>query len=231
MNIVFEEFFVVQFFHNYYINSILPGIKIKPTPSCASLLKNQRIFFKENKAGFITLIEVTENSSTKPLINFNTKIKFSFAVYIDNPFLKNFTDLNLNLKPYYIYHFSNLNNNVQNSELLLSAALDKEYVSDNDLIILKSQRFSYYNTSDKTSVKIEIKVFENNTIFSKTAFVYENYFQSDINLLPYPPGRYKLFVDNDLKLDFYADDYSNSKKIFGVIDIYTGSSIGEDFCI
>ncbi len=225
MDIIFEKLFEVKFSHNFYLNSISKDFKVEPSPGCSRLLKNYRVVFREIKSGFISLIELANLSAGTPVVELDNGAKFSFVIFSNNPFFKNFTNLALDSTPQSIYHFSNLNNNVQNSELLLSTETSEKFVSDNDLIILKPKKFYYNQASSNPTVLIQLKDFENKTITDKVVRIVNNELSYFVDVTPYPPGRYKLFVDGSLKLDFYADDSLSGKNIFGIIDLYCSDSV------
>lgn len=220
MDIIFEKLFEVKFSHNFYSNSISKDFKVEPSSGCSRLMKNYRIVSREIESGFIVLIEFANLSAGTPVVKLDNGVKFSFVIFSNNPFIKNFTDLALDSAPQSIYHFSNLNNNVQNSELLLSAGTSEKFVSDDDLIILKPKKFYYNQASLNPTVFIQLKDFENKIIAAKVVTIVNNELSYFVDVTPYQPGRYKLFVDGSLKLDFYADDSLSSKNIFGIVDIY-----------
>lgn len=225
MDIIFEKLFEVELSHNYYSDGIQKDFKVEPTLECSRLMQNYRIVSRETQSGLIAFIELSDLPNRTPVIGLNEEARLSFVIYSKNPLLKNFTNLALDSEPQSIYHFSNNNDNVQDSELLLSAGTSDEFVSDDDIILLKPARFYYKQTFPNPTANLKLEDFDNNTILDKTVKVVNselNYFM-DVSL--YQPGRYKLFVDGLLKLDFYSDDSLSGKNVFGIVDIYFSDSV------
>lgn len=225
MDINYEKLFEVKFSHNFYSNSISKDFKVEPSSRCSRLLKNYRIIPRKIESGFIALIELANLSAKTPVVNLDNGAKFSFVISVNNPFFKNFTDLALDSAPKSIYHFSNLNKNIQNSELLVSAGTSEEFVGSDDLIILKPEKFYYKQASLNSTVHIQLKDFENKIITDKVVTIVNNKLSYFVDVTHYPQGRYKLFIDGSLKLDFYADDSLSGKNVFGIVDIYFSGSV------
>jgi hypothetical protein len=225
MDINFEKLFEVKLSNNFYSDCIPKDFRIEPSSHTRNVMNNCRVISRETQSGLIALIELADLLVGKPVVRLENKTKLSFVIFSSNPFLKNFTDLSLDGEPNSIYHFSNLNDNIQNTELLLSARTSEKFVSDDDLIVLNPTKFYYNQSFTNSSAFIQIKDLEGNAITDKIVKPVNNQLNYYVDLSFFLPGRYKLFVDGSLKLDFYADDSLASKNIFGIVDIYFSRSV------
>jgi hypothetical protein len=220
VKIIFEKFFEIRLKNNFYMKHDAEDFKIEPASICSSLQNNYRLVSRQTGSGILVFIELEDPLSGTPLVQPDKKAKLSYVIFSVNSFLKNFTELALDPKPQSIYHFSNLNNNVQNSDLLLSAGTSDEFVSNDDLVVLKPSRFYYNETFTGSSAHVQLTDFENNVIIDQIASILNNELSFFIDVSIYQPGRFSLYVDGSLKLDFYSDDSLTGKSIFGIIDIY-----------
>lgn len=220
MELTFVRLCEAIFSHNYYKDEEIKEIVVQPTVECSRVLYNQNIFFRKTKKGFILLCRADAGNTTEPFIPLDKKIKLTFYLCFDNPHFLNFTDLPIDLRGNEIFYLSNLNNNVNGSELLLSSDTSSEYVSSNDKIYLCSQKFTYSGSSSNSSVNVEVKDIDSNVIYSDSADVIGGKYQTWIDLTSYPPSRYKLKIDGAEVLDFYADSLLAGKKVFTLIEIF-----------
>ena len=124
----------VSFSHSYYTDGVIKNLSIEPTSACRKFLSNYRIFFRDKSDGFALLSTLEETDSTKPFISVNKNICLSFAVTINNPYFLNFSDLPSDLESSEIFYFSNLNDNVNGTDLLINSDTSSEYVNENDII-------------------------------------------------------------------------------------------------
>ncbi|WP_160113996.1 hypothetical protein [Aquimarina sp. AU119] len=97
---------------------------IEPIDTTKKLLKDNRLIFKRNSRGFFVSGQVSPLGSDlfTPFIPLDEPFSLQFAVYIQNPYFYNFTNVrledNLENKDQFIYYFSNRVNNVVNNETL-----------------------------------------------------------------------------------------------------------------
>ncbi|MBI1938371.1 MAG: hypothetical protein HYS25_09600 [Ignavibacteriales bacterium] len=220
MELTFVKLCEVTFSHNYYKDEEIKDVVVQPTSECSRVLYNQNIFFRKTKKGFILLCRADAAAATEPFIPLDKKIKLTFHIYFGNPHFLNFTDLPVDLQSDEIFYLSNLNNNVNGTELLLSSDTSSGYVSSNDKISLRPQKFTYSGSSSNSSVDVVIKNVDDNIIHSESADVLNGKYQTWIDLTSYPPSRYKLNIDGTEALDFYADSLLAGKKVFGLMEIF-----------
>ncbi|MBN1301233.1 MAG: hypothetical protein JW995_08435 [Melioribacteraceae bacterium] len=229
METVFDELFSVVISHNYYDDDKCPDFKINPTQLTNIQLKNRSLLFRKITNGFKILAQVQKTGSSTPLTRLESNQKLSFILQQNNSYFSNFTELPFSSGSYQIFHLSNKNNNLQNSRLLLSASAADKYVSGSDLVNVKSMAFTYKQTSSGTNAIVTVVDIDGSIIMSETAEVSEGAFSCFIDLRSYQPGRYKLYADGILKLDFYADDYVLAQKVFAVADIYLDENVSASY--
>lgn len=220
MELTFVRLCEAAFSHNYYKAEEINEIIVEPAAECSRVMYNQNIFFRKTKKGFILLCRADANSTTEPFIPLDKKIKLTFHIYFDNPHFMNFTDLPIDKRSDEIFYLSNLNNNVNGAELLLSSDTSSEYVSSNDKIYLRPQKFTYGGTSSNSSVDVEIKNIDGNLIHAESVQVQNGKYQTWVDLTSYAPSRYKLNIDGTEALDFYADSLLAGKKVFALMEIF-----------
>ncbi|MFS4448401.1 hypothetical protein [Maribacter sp. 2307UL18-2] len=92
--------------------------RIVPTADTLSVLRDYRLQFKRNNSGFFVSGQATSigGGSFTPFTAMNEAFSLRFAVYLENPYFYNFTNLRLESdlddKDRFVYYFSNRANNV-----------------------------------------------------------------------------------------------------------------------
>ena len=226
---VFKELLRVNLSHNYYADNIIPGFIAAPTGDCRSSLNDKGILFRQDKDGFLLLAQAEGPNSNKPLRDLKNSGKFSFYLIFKNQFFKNFSNLPLDTTANNIYHFSNLNDNGQNSELLLTKDSNAKFVSGDDLTLLKPQRFSYKESNPNNIVTIDIKNIKGEIVKHFKEYTAEGELSADINLNDHRPGKYELLIGGSSEMQFYADDSLKSILPFAVVDIYIDDSVPSSY--
>lgn len=222
MKIQFDKLFEVEIYHNYYSSGISQDFLIEPTIACQNQLKDYGLIFRQTGKGFAVFYEVAENGGgihhpLKPIVE---DAKFSFLLTSRNPYVINYTNLPLATQSNQMYYLHNLNNNQQNNQLLLTSDATTEFLSEHDLIELRSQFFQYRFESSNIYSEIEVIDELGKTVLQERVAIVEGLFDYPVNLTGYTPGKFIIKIDGIQKLEFYADDTLLSKKIFGVINIF-----------
>jgi hypothetical protein len=122
-----------------------------------------------------------------------------------------------------------MNNNPQNSKLLLSAKTSSEFVSSEDNLEFEPLIFHYQAASSSTSVNVKINDQWSNTVTSETVAIVEGKLNFEVDLRRHGPGKFSLWVDDVEKKTFYASDELVGKNVFGLIDIFRDDRVPEDY--
>jgi len=104
--------------------NIKRDFSIIPTDETKKKLKDKRLQFKRNNKGFFVTSQVSQlgDGSFIPFIEMDKPFSLRFAIYLQNPYFYNFTNIRLEdkleNKDQFIYYFSNKANNVINNDVL-----------------------------------------------------------------------------------------------------------------
>lgn len=107
-----DTFLQVEFEKQNY--NLKQDISIEPTENCKQLIKNFRLKFVQNHAGFIVGAEVRESLSEmgetlfEPIIPIDENLTLQFTITIKRPAFKDFTNQKLKERSK-IYYFNNIN--------------------------------------------------------------------------------------------------------------------------
>ncbi len=225
MNVLFNRLLSTVVSHDYYSEGITGDFDIMPSPGCSAVLNNYGLLFRRAKTGFTVLYMTEAGSSNTPVKKINNDIKFSFYLKLKNRLLPNFSDIPLDNATKSIFYFTNRNNNIQNSELLLSAGTSDQYVSDIDRVALKPKSFLYTQTYPNATAAVSVAGIDGNEVLNDSVNSIKGTINYNVDLSGYQPGIYKLKVDGAVKLNFYADDAADRENIFGIIEIFNDAAV------
>jgi hypothetical protein len=113
-----------------------------------------------------------------------------------------------------------MNNNPQNSTLLLSSKTSSGFVSSEDNLEFEALIFTYQAKSSNSSANIKINDEWSNTVINETVAVFEGKLYFLVDLRGHGPGKFGLLIDGVEKRQFYASDELVGKNVFGLIDIF-----------
>jgi hypothetical protein len=231
MKIQFNSLFDVEILHNYYQSGHVQNLDIIPSVTCQRLLTNFGLLFKKTSKGFTVLYEIIDesNGDSHPLKPITENVRFTFLLQSRNPYLVNFSDLPLQTPANHLFYLNNMNNNPQNSKLLLSAKTSSEFVSSEDNLEFEPLIFHYQAASSSTSVNVKINDQWSNTVTSETVAIVEGKLNFEVDLRRHGPGKFSLWVDDVEKKTFYASDELVGKNVFGLIDIFRDDRVPEDY--
>jgi hypothetical protein len=222
MDAIYEKLFEIKLSHRYYTSGQCADIRIKPTPPCAQLLKDYGLLCVENAEGLTVRYPaiVGPQDQLIPLKPISETIGFAFILQSKNPYLLNFSDLPLNPGPSSVYQFDNLAANVQDGKLLLSADGEAPFVSAQDVIAWRPQRFNYRAGHGGGEAAVEIRDAWDRTLVQETVPVLEGVLNYQVDLRRKLSGVFNLLVDGVPRLAFYADDQLTRRNVFGLVNIY-----------
>jgi hypothetical protein len=178
----------------------------------------------------VVLYEIAEDAEGKsyPLRPLESREKFSFMLLSKDPFLINYSELPLDIRRDQIYHLHNLNGNMRNgTPLLTSRDSNDGFVSQRDLIELRSQCFGYSFKSPNSSAEIEIVDELGDEVLKVTNPIVEGVLDYRVDLRGRRPGKFTLRIDGMTKLEFYAADELIGRSVFGIIDLFQNQHIPE----
>lgn len=227
MLVKFERLFEVEIYHHYYAAKVSEDLVINPTADCRRLLRDYGLLLRTTPKGFVVLYEAYEDAAQKlhPRKPLEENVRLSFWLQPNNPYLINYSDLPLDSPSGHIYYGSNLNDNLQDSQLLLSADTGAEFLSPQDLLELKSQRFQYPMESPNFSAEIEIIDDFANIVIKETVVMVDGVANFPVDLRKYGSGKFTLKIDGIQKAQFYANDELIGQNVFGLIDIFRHDSV------
>ena len=231
MDTEYRELFRITLTHRYYTSGRCADLRIKPSPHCRQLLKDYGLLCVETAEGIVIRYPDVSGTpeQTLPLKPISEAVGFSFMVQSVNPYLTNFSELPLNLSPTAIYYFDNLAANVQDSKLLLSADDGNPFISGQDAIELRPQRFDYRADHGSASALIEIRDAWDQTLIRQTVPVIKGVLNAPIDLRRGSPGQFSLLIDGAPQMKFYADDRLVGRNLFGLINIYRNDSVPAEY--
>ncbi len=89
----YKKLLTLTFTHTYYSNGQLPQVRVQPLAETAALLKNYKLLLRRDPATGHVHLFYTALSNGSPQVQVNEGTKLTFALFIDNPHLANFTEL------------------------------------------------------------------------------------------------------------------------------------------
>jgi len=215
MDINFNTLFDVDIFHEYYKDGISKDFEITPSEKCKELLSDYLLVFHKTSSGFNVSFNADENNN--PIIPIDYQIKLVFHLTAKNTYLLNYTNLPIDKIKNTIYYFTNYNLGFPDQSVLHK---NSDYVSSEDRLDLKSETFSYPVTSEESEVEMSIQDCSDETIAAKSFLTNQNLADIQVSLSPFSPGKFKLLIDGDEEIEFYADNKVIGKPVFGVIEIF-----------
>jgi len=233
MKIQFQPLIDVEILHNYYASKRIPDLEIIPTRACRQLLRNYGLLFRKKNNGFTVQYEVIDsgNGNPHPQKPITESTRFSFTLQSKNPYLVSFSDLPFVAPSNRIYYLSNLNNNPQNSSLLLTSKTSSPFLTTQDSLELQPLRFDYRATSADTSALIEIKDEWSETVIARMRPVVSGKLHYLVDLRTHGPGKFTLFLNGIQKKEFYASNEIVGKNIFGLVDIVRDDRVPDAYQI
>ncbi len=171
MSVQFQSLFTIQVLHDYYDRhqNKCADFEIVPTESCALLMKNMQVLYKNYNNKLLTVInagkEVNDTPppdfKLKPFLEFTDGLVFRYYLLLNNAHFSNFTSIALKQSDRKRFYFSNLSKNKVGSTLSLSNiilpfTLSKNYLPGN---LVKSPDDNFYEAlriSDGTSESRDI---------------------------------------------------------------------------
>lgn len=116
-NVRYEPLCVVELQHEYYINKTFADFSLQPSPATATLMRQYGLLLKQIDNKLYLLVQ-TEQMRPKRILD--KSLCWSFYVYSKNEYLTNFTNIRLDSFRQHIYHFSNLHDNMRESNPYLT---------------------------------------------------------------------------------------------------------------
>jgi len=226
MTLIYDILFQVELSHFYYKDKIDKSITIEPTQSCIKSLKSQSLIFQKTPSGLVVRYPIrNDHSGLKyPLIPIQQNAKFSFVLISKDPLFYYYSDLTLETQSYKMYHLHNLINNFQNGELLLTSDKTSEFITKQDKIEVKPQRFVYSIQSPKPVAKLSIIDIEGKKVLEP---VRNHDTSCYIDLSNYPEDKYGIMADGEFKEYFYTSKLNRPP--LGIIDIYNSDSVSSEY--
>jgi len=230
MKIDFQKAFAVDIRHDYYPDDVCADFLISPTPDCQQQLLKYGLLFRETAAGFVVLYETTgSDGPAEPKRKINTPLALSFVLWAKAPFLLNYSNLPLNKTPDQIFYLSNRQKTLNSGQLLLTADAGSEFLSAEDLLALRPQRFQVDIETDADSTLWEVIDPQGETVTRQRVVSNEGSSSYLVDLGSREPGRYLLRRDGSDHLQFYAADRLVSGFPFGLIEISVDATVNSDF--
>ena len=230
MKIDFQKAFAVDIRHDYYPDEISADFLISPTPDCHRQLLKYGLLFKETAGGFSVLYETTGlDGVPEPKRKLDRKLALSFVLWAKAPFLANYSKLPLDKTPDQFFYLSNRQKALNNGQLLLSAAAGDEFISEQDLLALRPQRFQVDVETAADSILWELHDAQGGQLHRQRVMTVEGTSSYLVDLGDSSPGRYLLRRDGIDHLQFYAADRLVSGFPFGLIEIAADTTVSNDF--
>jgi hypothetical protein len=229
MKIDFQKAFAVEVLHDYYQNGISADFLISPTPDCQRQLLQQGMLFKQTASGFIVLYETDGDDPPRPKRPLDSPLTLSFVLWSQAPFLLHYSNLPLDKDPEQIFYLSNRNKVLNAGQLLLSAASASQFLSADDLLALRPQRFQVEVESAADSVLWEVLDVQGAQVGRERVATVAGRNSYLVDLGQQAPGLYSLQRDGSEHLQFYAADRLVSGFPFGLLEIAADASVSNDF--
>ncbi|HWR89715.1 MAG TPA: hypothetical protein VN260_05615 [Dissulfurispiraceae bacterium] len=227
MRIQFGKMVEVRFSHRFFDGAGGEVFDLQPTRECRKHLANYGLLFKKIQDGFVLLYETTNGGggALHPLKPIDSSLTFSFVVLPMSPHIVNYSDMPMDGLPGFIYRLHNLQNNQQQGELLLTADIQKPYLSAADRIALNPLSFRYTFQSLQPSVLLEVLDSLGATVQSHFVNTTDGAGICAIDLRSRGPGMYTIRLDGQETLEFYGNDEMAPLNALSVIDIFCGSRV------
>ena len=218
IKIKYKALFNIGFPHAFYKSGGCSDIVVLPSADCNTLLRSLGLRFLPTEFGASLYGKVNETDvMNKPLPE---GTKFTFLLRLRNSLFKNFTDLNL-LKPATsIYYFNNLKSNPSGSESVLAADVATKVVSDTDLLPIRTNSFSFANSSTAVSQTGKLEFLDSGEVLDQTLENSNDLYNFSLDLNKATRGRARFLIDGLEKTTFLslaADEVSDT---FGVVEIF-----------
>jgi len=230
MKIDFQPAFAVDINHDYYPDGISADFILAPTPDCKQQLRRYGLLFKETRGGFVVLYETSgADGPVEPKRRIDAPLALSFVLWAKSPYLLNYSNLPLSKTPEQIFYLSNRNKALNNGQLLLSADPAGEFVSVDDLLSLRPQRFQVDVATDRDSLVWELFDAQGAIVHRQRVASVGGISSYLVALGSRQPGLYQLRRDGVEQLRFYAADRLVSGFPFGVLEIAVDPTVSNDF--
>lgn len=91
----YKPFFQVDFEHNFFENTMLRNLTIKPSPDTLKLIQSLGMLFKLSDSGFVILSDTCKNEGIRMSLEAlkDELVTFRFLIYINDPFFFNYTNI------------------------------------------------------------------------------------------------------------------------------------------
>lgn len=230
MKIDFQKAFAVDIQHDYYPDGVSADFLIAPTPDCQQQLQRYGMLFKESVGGFVVLYETTGGDGPgEPMRKIDGPVAFSFVLWAKAPFLLNYSKLPLDKPADQIFYLSNRRKTANNGQLLLNVAAGGEFLSDQDLLVLRPQRFQVDVETVADSTLWDVVDEQGVQVHRQRVATVEGTSRYLVDLGSRSPGRYLLRRDGTAYLHFYSDDRLVSGFPFGLIEIAADPTVNNEF--
>lgn len=136
-----QELFSFQVAHEKLKNTGAGFFQLEPTEEGAKLLNSYGLHFKEQEGGFVIVAPCIKRDDTGLLElknQFVGKEKLSFAVFTNDPYFFDHSDLPYDPPGESVYYFNNLNEHERRTRLLMS----NYSVKENERVRLHTKQFS-----------------------------------------------------------------------------------------
>ncbi len=225
----YSELFSVTIAHTYYDAGMCRDFSFRPTDACRTLLRDHGLLFVESKGGFSVLCRVTRGKDNKQyaFIPLAADMRLSFVLTAVNSRLLNFSELPLADNRDTVYWLSNLADNSQNGELLLSADKAAAFVSTKDRIALRPPFFQHATTLEQQTAPISVQDTFGQVLFIRTVPIADGSLPVDLNRQR--SGRHLLVINGGEPFPFYCSSELSHGNAFAVIDIYNHDQVPEAY--
>ncbi len=225
MKILFENLFDAEIQNSFYNDGVSRDFQIAPSQNTAATIQKLGLKFRQTQKGISVFYEAdtTNPAGDRPLKNLkDAKLNFLLLRKTNN--LENYSDLPLENPINKIYYFSNLIDNKQDGDLLLSGDSTSPYINSSDSFQLKGSAFSFRYPSPNNTATVKVKNQSGNTIYEKVVNVVGGYINYNVNIANDGPGVYSIEVSGTEVSRFYSSDEAVRKNAFGVIEIFINTT-------
>lgn len=213
------KLFKVKCLHDFYEDGITPDFTFMPTGETAVLMRNHRLLFRPQKAGFIVLYNTQQVEDLLLRKKINQLEKLTFIMKITNKFFLNFSAVsfeNLNRTHYLSNSFSKKSElNLIHPKTFLENSPNIEFLSKN-----RELQFSFPDLINTATIKLTnsegANIHLNKLLQRKLPKKIEQIWFPARRL---SSGKYTLSAKGKWSRDFYVMDQTEDH-VWGIVDIF-----------
>lgn len=228
MQILFEELIRIQVRHDFYAKGYGNDVQIIPMVDTTQIFADYGLLFRTIPGGMVLLYELSP-ATGGPLRPIQESLRFRFLLQIRRRSFHNYTLIPLEHTTSSIFHLHNFQDNLQSSEVLLTADTASQYLTEDDWLTLKPQWFEYGFNAPGSVAELEVLDFFGNQVYQSSLTKQGGEFSAQVNLREHTPGRFTLLINSSPEFVFYADDALVGRGNFGIVEIYNDSGLPFDY--